>query len=715
MGLLAEARAKTEVKNSGSVDSNQSVGLLAEARARKNAAKKALPIEIEAQPEQAPVVESPQRVQGGGRSVKGQKLATEKQNEREAFLSSLPVERRALLESISPAEAGFIALGKGFSDVGRGVGIMDQPDQTEQQAFKELETLNPTATTIGEVAGQAAPFVPLGMGAGLIASTPLRVAATTALGATEGATISRGQGRDIGEQIFSAGVGGSAAGALELGLPIIGRLGGKIVRRVLGKAPDGAVIDAAGKPSQELIKALKKEGVEFSDLVDDAVKEMKVGAIDPEQAARKAFLESQGLTGEAAPTRAQITRAVDDFSIQQEALKSSGRVEKRIAAQDRVLSTRFNDAIEATGGDVNLPTSSIADSLVQKANVLDDEISTLYKRARSNTSGEKVVRFTELSKKLKELAPLNQRAGGNISAVFDTLKQKGLIDKKFKPTGRLGVEETETQVRQLINQLYDTSKSGGDPVNSVLRELKSSLDDDVFKAAGDDLFLSARKAKHRFESDLTRAKVSKFDSRTKNLVRDVLENKDSVAPDRFTDNVVFGKSWRDTDLAQLKDYISTEGHGKAAWNDLRADVLQKIKEKSFIGPEDANGFQSLSRDKIEKAIDSIGMNKMKVLFSPEEIGFLTNLKKVAQMREPRKMTQKGFGPSAKAIMALEKKLKDMPIIGAVFGFIDIDSAGRMAVRSKAQNIATKTIGSQIRTPLALGAGGLAVSASGEEN
>ena len=36
MGLLAEARAKTEAKKLGSIDSNQSVGLLAEARARKN-------------------------------------------------------------------------------------------------------------------------------------------------------------------------------------------------------------------------------------------------------------------------------------------------------------------------------------------------------------------------------------------------------------------------------------------------------------------------------------------------------------------------------------------------------------------------------------------------------------------------------------------------------------------------------------------------------
>ena len=645
--------------------------------------------------------------------ARGHDLAKKRLQNKESHLASLSPEKRELLESTGAAESALIGMGKGFSDVGRGLGLMEQESDEDKEIFRELEANSPVAAGVGEVVGQALPFVPAGIGVAGIASTPLRVAATGTLGGTEGAVIAKGQGGNLGEQIFSAGIGAGVASALELGVPIIGRLGGKLVRRALGKSPKGAVVDKMGNPSQELLQALKSEGIEFSDLVDDAVKELKRSEVKPAQAARKAFLESQGLTGDAAPTRAQITRSVDDFAVQQEALKSSGRVEKRIAAQDKVLTTRFSDVIERTGGDPNLPTSSVSESLLQKATVLDDEISSLYTQAREIVGDEKVVRFDALSRKLKDLAPLNERSGGNVKAVFETLKQKGLIGKDMKPTGRLGVEETETQVRQLINSLYDSSKSGGDPVNSVLREMKDALDDDVFKGSGEDLFKAGRAAKAKFERDLARAKISKFDTRKKNLVRDILENKDSVAPDNFTKNVVFGKGWRDTDLQQLKDYITTEGHGQSAWNDLRADVLQNIKEKAFIGPQDANGFQSLSRDKIDKALGTIGLNKMKVLFSPEELSFLNNLKKVAEIREPRKMVQQGFGPSAKAVMYLDKKLQNLPVLGAVFGVLNVDSAGRLTVRSSAQSIPQKSAGSTIRTPLAIGAGAGATSVAAE--
>lgn len=660
------------------------------------------------QPETAPKA-------SGGLSGRSIARAQERLSKKEEFLASLPPERRALIESINPAEAALIATGKGFSDIGRGLGLMEQSTPQEREAFQQLSKASPVATGIGEVAGQAAPFVPLGLAAGAISSLAGRAAATGAVGAAEGGLISRGQGGDVNEQIMSAGVGGGVASAIELALPVIGRVGGKIIRRALGQTPEGAVVDAAGNPSQQLVAALQKEGMTFEDLTESAVKELRGEVIDPEQAARKAFLESQGLTGDAAPTRAQITRSVDDFKIQQEALKSSGRVEERLAAQDRVLATRFDDVIGRTGGDPNAPTSSITDSLLLKANELDDEISRLYAQARQNTGGERVVKFDNLAKKLKELAPLNERAGGNVKAVFETLKSKGLIDKNMKPSGRIGVEETETQVRQLVNSLYDAQKSGGDPVNSVLREIKEAIDQDVFKAGGEDVFKAARKAKAKFERDLSRAKISKFDKRTKNLVRDILENKDSVAPDNFTQNVVFGKSWRDTDLAQLKDYISTEPYGQAAWNDLKADVLQSIKEKSFIGPQDARGFQSLSRDKIQKAIDSIGMNKMRVLFSPEEISFLKSLQKVAELREPRKGVQQGLGPSAQAILRLERKLADLPGMAAVLGFIDIDSAGRISVRSAPARISNpQPIPGRVSVPLSLAGGATAASAATEE-
>lgn len=699
MSLLDEARAKREQQPRQEPQPAGSGSLIDQARARREPA----PMPVSEQPVQQQAQQpTAQRVRQPVRQAR---------ERREQLLSAMSPEQRELIESISPLEAFAIGLGKGVTDIGRGLGLVDQATSDEVAAFERLSQVERVATPPGEVLGQAAPFLPLGVGAAAIPGTAARVGATAGLGAAEGGIIARGTGQDVGTQILSAGIGGTVAGALELGLPYIGRASGRLVRRITGRGPQGALVTPQGAPTPELQRVLDAEGISFDDLVSESVREMRLESLDPEKAARKAFLESQGLRGEAAPTRAQITRSVDDFSLQQQAMKSSGRLEERIAAQDRVLTTRFNDAIEETAGRPDLPVSSVTESVLRKASVLDNEIGRLYKEAREAAPGDQVVRFESLGKKIRELAPLNQRSGGNVRAIAETLQARGLVDDNLNPTGRIGVEETETQIRQLINSLYDESRSGGDIANNVLKEMKDALDDDVFRAAGEDLFQEARKAKFNFEDELKRAKISKFDKRKANLVRDMLENRDSVNPELFTDRVVFGKGWRSTDLEQLKDYITTESHGEAAWNDLKAEVLQKIKEKSFIGPEDANGFRSLSRDKIQKAINGIGDLKLNVIFTPDEVKFLKDIEKVAKFREPRKMTQQGFGPSAKAILGLEKKITDLPLFGQVWGLFDVDAAGRLSTRARAQ----KPIeGSIVKTTTGLAGAAAATGAIAQE-
>ena len=140
-----------------------------------------------------------------GRGIYGK----QRKKTREELLSELPPERRELIESISPAEAALIGMGRGFSDIARGVGLMEPADQTEKEAFSQLEQQQPLATA-GQIAGQAAPLVPAGIGLGGIAATAPRVAATAALGAAEGGVIARGEGLDLGTQLLSAGIGGTA-------------------------------------------------------------------------------------------------------------------------------------------------------------------------------------------------------------------------------------------------------------------------------------------------------------------------------------------------------------------------------------------------------------------------------------------------------------------------------------------------------------------------
>lgn len=613
-------------------------------------------------------------------------------NEREQALAALSPERRALIESINPAEAALIGAGRGLTTLGRAVGIADPETPFEKQAIEDIRTQQPVAVTGGEIAGEALPFVAPGLGIAAIPARAGQVAAVAGLGALETGLIARGQGADIGQQIFSAGIGGTVAGALDLAIPVIGRIGGKVIRRVLGKAPDGAVIDAAGKPSREFLAALKESGQSIDDVVKEAQEELTRKAVDPKQAARKAFLESQGID----PTKAQVSRTADDFMAQQEAAKTSGAVRESLERQDALLTTRFNNKVLETGGDAANQSASVADFITDKAAVLDQEISDMYNVARQRMPSEKNIKFNRLTASVREMFLSDQKSGGNISAVIGDMRARGIINKKGKLVGSVDVESSEG-LRQFMNSLHDEKNPFG---NMVLRKLKDSLDDDVFSVAGKDVFNKARAAKTSYEKGLSRAKLSKFDSRKANLVRDVLENK--VDPDLIVDKVVFSKAWRPSDLDQLKKYLLTDDAGKAAFDDMRAEVMQKIQEKSFAGPVGELGStQAVTRNRLEKAIKAVGPKKLDILFSGKERKFLNDMLEVAKLREPVGGTFGGLGPSAQAIIRLERKLKDLPMMGKLFEVVDIE--GRMALRARPTQIkqAQKLLPPQLSPAIAL--------------
>ena len=658
------------------------------------------------QPQVAEVPQAPAQAGGsvGGRTGKAARLRAKRLDEREAFLTSLPAGRRELIESISPLEAALIGAGEGFTTIGRGLGIADQATPEEKESFEQLRQAQPSAT-VGKVVAEAAPFLVPGLGAANIVSTPARVAATVGLGATEGGIIARGEGKSAGEQLFSAGIGGSVAGAIELGLPIIGRIGGSLIRRVLGKSPKGAVIDAAGNPSKEFTKALDEAGLKFEDILDDAAGELKGQVTDPGQAARKALLESEGLT----PTKAQVTRKAADFQTQQEAGKTSTKVRAALERQEALLSTRFDNAVIETGGKAAKPTNTVIDSVVEKASVLDKEVSRLYKVAREVAPGEKNVRPNSLVETIRRLSPQNRKGGFNVESIVGDLQSKGLIDKDLNIQGRVSVEVAE-DARQFMNKLFDPQNGFG---NDQLRQLKEALDADVFRSAGKDVFNQGRAAKTAFEKELTRAKISKFDSRKANLVRDVLENK--INPDTLAKDVVFSKKWRDTDIKQLKDYLSNTDTGKAAFNDLRADVLQNIKNKAFICAVDEQGFQSLSRDKLEKALKEVGQSKLNVLFTPKERGFLNRMLNVSKIREPVRGTVLGEGPSGQAINKLRAEIRKGSILANLADSFSFDKTGRAVLKASPEKITKPLAGSQTRQAIALGGGAISADALGESN
>lgn len=599
-------------------------------------------------------------------------------------------QQQALLQQqaaeTGPFKAAAVGAGRGLTTILRGLGISDPEDPLVTQAFEELKKQRPISTTGGEIAGEAAPFLaaaPLA-GAGLATSAGgralipaartvgQRVLGTGALGAAEGATIARGLGGDDVQTLQAGGLAGTIAGTAELVLPRIGRLGGQLIRRVSGKSATAPVLDAAGQPSAELADALQKAGLSFDDLGVEAQRLVEAGDVeDVASLSRQSFLEEQGII----PTRAQVTGEASDFQAQQELAKTSGRVRRALEGQESVLASRFDNAVTETGGSANRSSSPVIDFVADRSIDLDAEISAAYKLARDVAPDQKVVALSGLTKSIKDIAGSDRATGGLASATRDILRTRGVLPQKgLKVQGKIDAATAE-EVRKDMNALFDSLTPFG---KKKLSTMKNALDNDVQRAVGEDVFAGARSAKAKFESDLRRAKVNKFDTRKKNLVRDILENK--VNPDRFLNDAVLSNSVRSTDLEQMKRYLQLDGDGPGidAWNDLRAEAMQHIRDTAF---KEVAGEPALSRAGLEKALDKdFGRDKLRVLFSKDERKFLSDMLKVSKLREPKRGTVLGKGPSAQAVGQLENVIKRIPLIAGLFEGLATDAAGRVSLR-----------------------------------
>ena len=562
---------------------------------------------------------------------------------REAELQKL-LEQQA--GEVGAFESAMISAGKTVSDLGRFLGLGENETEAEKQALALLRDKRPISTAVG----QALPFVAPGVGVANITSLPTRVVAATALGGVEGATIAKGTDKNILE---GTGVGAAIGGGVELAFPIIGRIGGKLFRNLTGRAPKAPVIDSFGNPSKEFQEQLSKANLSFDDVARAANSDI---GDDAAQQARKAFLEENGLI----PTRAQVTGEATDFQTQQELAKTTGRVRSILEGQEDVLANRFENAIAQTGGTANPSNSPVFDFIGDKAIDLDASISEAYKAARDVAGSEKIVKTDNLIEKVRKTAGSDSATGGLASATRDILREKGILTgKKLKSDARIDPSTAES-VRQDLNALFDSLTPFG---RKKLNEFKAALDDDVARDVGEDIFEEARSAKAQFEKDLSRVKVNKFDKRKANLLRDILENK--VNPERFLDDAVLAKRVRSTDLEQVKRYLLLDDNpgGIAAWNDLRAEAMQRIANQAM--PEVA-GQKALSRAQLEKSLDRFGRDKLRVLFSPDERKFLDSMLQISKIREPVRMTQQGRGPSAQAVERLARAMERLPLVADSF-------------------------------------------------
>lgn len=608
--------------------------------------------------------------------------AAQARRERAAALERIRLENpyeAQLIEETSGPQSALIGIGKGMTDiaqgVGRAIGVTSQEQAKQDAEFERLRSVNPSATA-GEIIGQSAPFVVPSLGVGGITSLAGRVAAGSAIGGAQGATISAGTGGEAGDILQGAAVGAAIGGAAEVALPVLNRAGRYVVKRLTGREIATAVTPE-GALTPEVQQVMKENGLDIGDL-ERVAREIPEAAADDVagNARRQAAFERLGLT----PTEAQRTRNPALFSEQLDMYRAGDpKVTAAIDAQNAQLSRQVDAATSQARGAAST-SDNVFDFVTNRASSIDDEMRALYQQATQSAPKGEIVEVSNLAKTIKKYSAEDEFSSGVVSAVRGRLQQLGLIDKngnvaakmvsdpltmsKNRVTNKASVVGAE-KIRQYMNELYADARGRG---RSIIKDMKDALDDDVMSAAGTDYYNAARSLKTQYERELSKAKVSKFDKSKTSLVRDILERK--VEPDNILDKALGARSvYKARDLQALKDYLlNPEGDiqaGSRVWDNLRADALQAIKDKAFVGPANREGVQSMTRAGIDRGFKAIGKEKLDVLFTKQEQKFLSDLAEVASLREaPPGISASPSGPEIRRLrQSMERLFSKAPLVG----------------------------------------------------
>jgi hypothetical protein len=426
-------------------------------------------------PEQQQAEQQPPMQSASPRGTRAAQLRQQRELEREQFLSSLNPYQRELIESTSPAEAALIAAGKGFRDIGVGIGVADAPSEFDRQTMQRLETAYPTAVPLGEFAGQAAPFVVPGLGAAAIPSQAGRVAAMTGLGAAESAILARAEGRSLGEQLFAAGIGGTVAGALELALPHFGRLGGQFIRRATGQRATQAAFDNAGNPSDELIDALAREDKTLDEFINEEIKketERKSSSLATSDVIEEETIDIKF-------DYPQSKAKVDDIKSVIDTIKGSetkGATQK--AAEVADIDYSIIDAGKMVGVDVPIASASTNRAFVEAAQAGK----SVYGNALGLEEADAIAQSKEAAAKLIR----GLRGGEEDVSIFDTVLEqnfesnierlKGAANNGFNIVRRAIPEGTPadiTNIERYVDKVLNV-RYGGDE-KSLTKEQRELL------------------------------------------------------------------------------------------------------------------------------------------------------------------------------------------------------------------------------------------------
>ena len=628
-----------------------------------------------------------------------------------------------LNNSLSGLQKFLIGAGRGLTNVARGLGLAEQEDPVTKRAFSRMAD-DSIIPTVGQVVGESAPFVaaaPLA-GAGLttttagktlipaINSTAGRILGTGALGATEGAVITRGGGGDTTDTLAGGAIGGIVAGGIEAISPVLGRMGRALFQR-LGKTPKGPLLTPDGTPTAEFQAALDQTGTRFEDLTQEAFALVNREGVNPEQAARAARFQSQGIPATAGDITQQFAQQAKEQRLLSQAGAEAGEPLRQLKLQQsQAFTGKVDDLVNSLGVPDDLG-DSVKSALTSRKEILQAEKNALYKQV-ADTAPEiaNMPLFTgSIESALpgqREMRRLSQIQGNQIPAVKDLLVEFGIdkspesLEKFLKSGGEvtpLNIGNFEDFRQGLLRAARGDNTGATSVVTGPLQRAldeEAELIDTALKSRGGDL---APTVLDTLKQARERVRTIKTEFSPQAITGRLINTK----PDGVTPVIEASKVARELLKADSRGVASIENlqrtmqslrkagkPGQKAIKDLQAAVVMNALEDSLKAVSNkTSGTQAFSSVQFVKSLENLGDKKLKEVFQGNDkaLARLMNLKQTARDITPTAgATPKGSAPVILDALARMGSLPALAAFRDAAKFILLAGADDRAVR-KAMN------------------------------
>lgn len=513
-----------------------------------------------------------------------------------------------------------------------------------------------------------------------------------AIGAGVGAARYADSGKERLGNTAGGAIGGAVGGVIgeKVAAPLIGKTVGKVMRRTANKT--GSTAQAAERMVDDLISRedmVVGEAVRRN-IVAEATKNLSKGKeVDAAALARKSLLDQYNLKG----TQAQISRDPIAWKNEVELAKNNPQLnDVRIQNHDQVRSTwqSLADDTNARPVDNNTRMESTFQTLKQGDEAARKEIGAKYDAAREMSGNE--VQLNHLRFINEATAELEHEMLGSFVKGDTMTALKGLF---ARPDYKFTYGKSEELIK-IINSRLKTTNDGSE--RAALGIIRKNLDNEVASTLDD---LSGSLGSGASDGGLAGAQSAGQEARNAARIRfeDLDKNKimDAVLGDEPVDKAFdqFIIRGNERDIIKLVDKLKQTPDGQQNLADLQGAAIEHFIAKASRGNDGA-----FSPAGLNNAISTFGNNRMKALFTPEQISRINDVKQVTDilLQQPRGAAVNHSNTASALIPFLQRIVGSVPVAGNLLSggvgtaakkVTDINAAGAAAKAMNGQAGVTK--------------------------